>query len=245
MTTLTDHTSIYHPVEHAIISRWLKTPALVSVVGITLEEEYDKLVFPDDEDEAFTGISWEESDHIRLREPQDGGYVGLGDIENAVARLVLEGIQGRLPQWGTGDGQGGIYLARSITPKTPRKVDTFPQHLCTINWANSGPGFSWPEAYYVTYLPLYDKFVVTASQDSAELYGYEDLAIGHFEADIEVTDGSKQVLLDWWRHHGDNYRETPWEELFSTGLLDETEVYSLRDEIWPEKTDDETAIDTK
>jgi hypothetical protein len=45
-----------------------------------------------------------------------------------------------------------------------------PQLVCTINWADSGPGFSWPESYHVTYLPGFDKFVITASTDGL-MYG--------------------------------------------------------------------------
>jgi hypothetical protein len=32
-----------------------------------------------------------------------------------------------------------------------------PQLLFSINWATSGPGFEWPEAYYVTYVPGLEK----------------------------------------------------------------------------------------
>ena len=40
-----------------------------------------------------------------------------------------------------------------------------PKLLFSINWATSGPGFEWPEAYYVTYIPGLEKYVFTASRD--------------------------------------------------------------------------------
>jgi hypothetical protein len=34
-----------------------------------------------------------------------------------------------------------------------RKVELWPRHLLTINWADSAPGVSWPVAYKATYVP--------------------------------------------------------------------------------------------
>lgn len=46
-----------------------------------------------------------------------------------------------------------------------------PELVCCINWADSGPGYSWPESYYVTYLPGLEKYIVTASLDSPDVWG--------------------------------------------------------------------------
>ena len=73
---------------------------------------------------------------------------------------------------------GEVKLARKV--KEPSQLPSrilLPKHLFTINWANSAPGLSWPEAYYVTQLPGWDVYIVTASQDTDEIYGYEDFAI--------------------------------------------------------------------
>jgi hypothetical protein len=78
-------------------------------------------------------------------------------LENAVARLVLEGIQDRLPQWATGDKEGNVIFARNILPKTNRKLSFAPQCLFGINWANSGPGFSRPKSItLLTFLSTID-----------------------------------------------------------------------------------------
>ena len=49
-----------------------------------------------------------------------------------------------------------------------------PKLLFSINWATSGPGYEWPEAYYVTYVPGLEKYVFTASRDGADAFGCED-----------------------------------------------------------------------
>jgi len=123
-------------------------------------------------------------------------------LENAVARLVLEGIQDRLPQWATRDKEGDVIFGWNILPKTNRKLSFAPQCLFGINWANSGPGFSWPEEYYLAYVPLYDRFVVTASQDSPDVYGYTDIAIGHFADNISdvISAAGEQIRNNWSEH---------------------------------------------
>ena len=49
-----------------------------------------------------------------------------------------------------------------------------PELLFCVNWADSAPGISWPEAYYVTFIPGLDHYVVTASRDSRDLFGCTD-----------------------------------------------------------------------
>lgn len=69
-----------------------------------------------------------------------------------------------------------------------------PQYLFTLNWADSGPGFSWPGAYYTTWVPSYERFVVTYSADSPEVWGYADIAIGQFGVKEALKDGSHRLI---------------------------------------------------
>jgi hypothetical protein len=92
-------------------------------------------------------------------------------------------------------------LSESITaPARPildrrahRKVELSPRHLLTINWADSGPGFSWPVAYYAVYVPGFDRTVVTASGDSPETFGACDVAVGHFGPEEILLQGSGAI----------------------------------------------------
>jgi hypothetical protein len=88
----------------------------------------------------------------------------------AVAQILLHHVQGMLPQWASvGDT---VRLNRKAHKRHKDARLAFnPQLVCTINWADSGPGFSWPEAYHVTYLPGFDKFVITASRDGPDAWG--------------------------------------------------------------------------
>jgi hypothetical protein len=87
----------------------------------------------------------------------------------AVAQILLHHVQGALPQWASVSG-GTIQLNRNEHKRHKDARLAFnPQLVCTINWADSGPGFSWPESYYVTYLPGFDKFVITASRDGPDV----------------------------------------------------------------------------
>jgi hypothetical protein len=53
-----------------------------------------------------------------------------------------------------------------------------------INWADSGPGLSWPADYNLVWLPTYDRFVLTYSADSPDAFGYCDFALGTVAAEI-------------------------------------------------------------
>ena len=88
-------------------------------------------------------------------------------IDAAVAFIVLKRAEHRLPQWSAIRGNELIVARkhRDASKVPNRKVVPQPRHLFTINWADSGSGFSWPVAYYLTWLPYYDRHVVTASAD--------------------------------------------------------------------------------
>jgi hypothetical protein len=69
-------------------------------------------------------------------------------VDAATATIVLRSIEHRLPNWGDWSRETGTLLARPSRPrKNSRKLHLVPRHLFTINWANSGPGFSWPNQY--------------------------------------------------------------------------------------------------
>ena len=200
---------LFHPIEHAYISDLLGLPRPAGTEEIELNADYSK----------------EADKHPTVIYPERGIHAWENEIDdacsNAVARLVLSNIQGRLPQWGTVNAQGEVVLARKRGAVRRQAVSLMPQYLFTINWGDSGPGFSWPEAYYATYVPFYDVYVVTLSQDSPDCYGYADLAMGHFAPAEPVIDGARRVITGQWRTQFGHDRELRWAYLFGTGLVDE------------------------
>jgi hypothetical protein len=159
-------------------------------------------------------------------------------IAIAVAQIILHHVQATLPQWSSGSG-GTVDLNRKEYKRHKDARLTFnPQLVCTINWADSGRGFSWPESYHVTYLPGFDKFVITASRDGADAWGCADHAIGVAEGSLGPIEAAKQAITEFWRTQLNGPR---WAYLFDEGLIDSKTANVWADEVWcpPEEEPDE------
>jgi hypothetical protein len=170
----------------------------------------------------------------------EGRASGYSESDAAVAAIVLERIQARLPQWSSvkllDDEESVITEARKIKARrAKRTIELIPQFLLQINWADSGPGFSWPVSYHVTWVPIYEQYVVTQSADCPDAFGYCDFAIGCFpETKNFVAEAAKQVKADW-EEQRDQYCQSSWAYLFDNGLVDQATALRFRDEIWPEE----------
>jgi len=117
-------------------------------------------------------------------------------LENAVARICLEPIANELPQWAA-IRNGSIERGRPLTRLTLRDRNLAPLHLLTINWGDSGPGFSWPEAYYATWLPGYEVTIMSASADSPDAHGYCDRAVGWFNGAFDRQKAAEAIAAYW------------------------------------------------
>jgi len=91
---------------------------------------------------------------------------------------VLEAIEDRLPCCWNGDEL--IYARRYREPdqKPRRRAALLPNLLFAIDWTMSAPGFSWPVSYHLVWTPIYERFVVTASADCPDAFGYADFVLG-------------------------------------------------------------------
>jgi hypothetical protein len=207
---------LFTPDEHAILAQWFEVapPPVARHIG---------------PDAAVSRLGFEE-------EP---GRYRL--IDAAVAFIVLEGVEIRLPQWAAST-RNGVILGREHRDGTNvpvRKIVLQPQHLFTINWADSGPGFSWPVAYYVAWLPYYDRFVVTASADCPDAFGYCDFGLGAFDIDTPIKEGAKKIICADWSDQNTTCEQPRWENLFSTGLISKSEANAWAEEVWPSNRGDE------
>ena len=210
---------LFHPVEHAIICKWL---------GLELPESSSNI-------NIFTpGLP----DGVVGPERDMGGELSEFTISNAVARIVLSVVQQRLPQW-SAHGVDGIVYGRYPFKKHSGKINVLPQFLFGINWASTAPGFSWPVDYYVGFLPCYDVYVVTASADSPDAFGYNDLALGHFDAEEDLLTGSERVIGEDWQHQFDEWDQQRWENLWNTGLITGDRAVGLADSVWGKTTQEE------
>jgi hypothetical protein len=133
-------------------------------------------------------------------------------LQIAVARVLLNPIQASLPQWAAVRESGEVLLNRKEIQRHPQAVRLTlePQLVCCINWADSGPGYSWPESYHVTYIPGLEKFIVTSSRDGADAFGCADHALGWgsvAEGELLVA---KRIIQGFWEHQRNEWDQERW-----------------------------------
>lgn len=206
--------SMYAPIEQAILA------------------EYFGLCIPNLDDE----LDWWEVDpqHPQCIKLEPDAWDGSDQdkaIANAVARIALARVQKSLPQFAI-CGPNSIEFGRDITNAPSRQVEVMSRHLFTIDWAMTAPGISWPEAYYLTWLPGVDRWLVTSSRDTPEVGGYCDLALGYFGSDKEPLEGAGLVIGDYWCDQYINYDQQRWELFFEAGLVSIEMASEWADEVW-------------
>jgi hypothetical protein len=215
---MSNHFGVFHPVEHAILSDWLGVERPDFAKAIDIWDEVESYDDPPTED------------CIRLR-PQSFGPEEEA-VANAVARLVLQWVQTRLPQWVELSTKGELILGRAYEKAVPRSVRLMPQFLLEINWATGWMGMTWPEAYHVTYLPYYHRLVVTCSRDSDD-GGYADNALGHFDAESPLMDECKHIITQKWTRAKEN-GQPHWSEFLREGSTGEEDAYAWAGTVWPQ-----------
>jgi hypothetical protein len=212
---------LFSPDEHAVLADWLGVRPPKVAKGIDPADAMARLGFE------------KEPGHYRL-------------IDAVVAFIVLENAEKRLPGWSALRADGSFVCARAYRDdqKAPnRNVLLQSRQLFTINWADSGPGFSWPVAYYITWLPRYDRFVITASADCPDGFGYCDFAIGAFGSNTPVKEGARRVVCGDWHDQWSAWEQQRWAYLFNTGLISHEEANAWREEVWPIEPDEDDAED--
>ena len=159
-------------------------------------------------------------------------------VAHAVATLALSRVQERLPQCGVVNDQGRLTLTRQAFPRWRADIVVLPQFLFMINWADSAPGISWPESYFATYLPVFDRFIVTASQDCPDMRGVTDLAIGSFAADRDLVTGAREVISAWWAMQRDHDQDR-FAYVWSEGRVALEQANHWADTVWETSEDED------
>ena len=152
----------------------------------------------------------------------------------AVAQILLRNIQSRLPNSGVVDEYGSVSLTRNIDKKnklSSSKIAFIPRLIFSINWANTGPGTSWPEQYRITYVPDYEEYIVTASSDSQDYYhGVSgDIALGISGDTIEDM---RSVIIGHWNELKLEYEQLEFVEILQEGLVHNDEINKWKEEVW-------------
>jgi len=160
-----------------------------------------------------------------------------------VGAFAVRDIQERLPNTGICRNEG-VVLTRPIQKnRRSGKVAGAVRFLFGINWADSGPGFSWPADYHLIWLPGFDRWVLTYSADSPDAMGYCDFALGRVGPEEEWRASVREILVADWRFQYSEWDQAPWAYLWRTGMVPEEEALQWRAEAWEGHEDiaDETS----
>lgn len=215
-------TGVYFtPREHAILAEYLKLQHLrpKEAEDPTLLEPID----PETWDESTQGIGV----------PPPSEYRDLAtNLQAAVANICLS-TASDLPQWAISRKEGEIFFGRPLKKPGDRPARILlPQTVGRINWATSGPGISWPEKYYLTRIPHYECWILTASQETSEVTGYLDWAVHHTPGDLQPKEAADQSLLVYWSDCA-QLKQPPFESIEQAGLLSRRELTAIAELVWP------------
>jgi hypothetical protein len=150
---------------------------------------------------------------------------------NALARMVFSGFEDQLPEF-VWSRDGVIFTSR---PERGRKRFD-PQRLFQINWATSGPGFTWPEVYYLCWLPVLERWVVVSARDSPDVDGYCDRLVGHFSGCEELAVETGHVIEQYWLCLQAD-QQARFEEVTEFSPL--VDAHAIADRVWEDCEDEE------
>src|SRR4029077_4316549 len=95
----------------------------------------------------------------------------------------------------------------------------------------------------LVWTPIYERFVVTASADCPDAFGYADFALGHFGRHENVGQSVIRIIKLDWIMQRDECSQERWETLLRTGLIKEAAVEALADQVWSRDSDEEDLDD--
>jgi hypothetical protein len=167
--------------------------------------------------------------------------VGVGDLAapaflaraSETAMIAVNVVQAELPRL-TATAPEAQARARSAHAPRDTPVPLVSRRLFEIHWGATAASFAWPEAYRLTYFPSYDRFVVTASQDSTEPHGVCDEAIGWFDAGVEPIHASGVIVRRWWSSMVEECDEAHWQGISAAGLVSASDAWAWAGMIWHE-----------
>jgi hypothetical protein len=207
--------TLFTPVEHAVLGRWFDVEPQPEAAGIDPESAVAELGF--------------------LARPAEIDSL----FDAAVAHILLESVEQKLPQWAAvaprGSKESRILFARDYRDpdgKPLRKISLASRSLFTINWADSGPGYSWPVEYRLQWVPFYERWVVTASADSPDAHGYCDFALGSFGRDEAIEKSVGEIIKADWTEQFSKYGQHRWTYLLGVGLISKKTANKWADEVW-------------
>lgn len=156
-----------------------------------------------------------------------------------IASLVLNAIRHRLPGEETIDPAEQISQqpSQDLKKNSWRRVELLPRFLCSLNWESRGPDACWPVDYYATWLPGYRRWIVTGSSDAPEYWGVYDVALGWFDDDKPLLEGTRGVLSADWRTAQKLYTPATSQFVGKAGAVDALTAERWLTGVRPERAD--------
>ena len=109
-----------------------------------------------------------------------------------------------------------------------------PQHLFSIDWSDGHMCAPSGEcAYFIVPVPAFRKRVVVLSAPTTEMFGYFDVAIGHFTHDQLVPDAASAVLVKHWERLRELEMDRP-QLLLRKGFVSSSTVWEWVESVWSE-----------
>jgi hypothetical protein len=206
-----DQDGLFTDIEHAVLAKWFRQRKPAAAARVRF-------------DDALADLGFE------------GPCEPYSQASAAVAHVVLEAIEERLPVWACWKGDKLIKARSYREPhqKPQRRTALLPSELFAINWASSGPGFDWPIQYHLVWTPIYERFVVTASADCPDHFGYSDFALGHFGREDNIGQSVIRIIRRDWTMQRKECSQERWETLLRTGLVKQDAVEAVANQVWPQ-----------
>lgn len=156
----------------------------------------------------------------------------LNKADVAIAQLVLHSVRRRLPNSGVRQKMDDRATGRSLANPLESGLSLLPWHMLTVGWTCNGSSHSIAEAYYLAWLPYYDRYVVTASRDTSECWGYYDAALGDFSRSVDPMRNLQCIISDWWTFQAYRYRRARWRYVFRSGLVSSETAHGWAEGVW-------------
>jgi hypothetical protein len=86
---------------------------------------------------------------------------------------------------------------------------------------------------HLIWIPGYERYAVTASADSPDMYGYCDFALGSFENGRPVIDAVGEIIKRDWAEQREDHGRDHRELFLGGGLIDRATAERWAAEVWP------------
>ncbi len=115
----------------------------------------------------------------------------------------------------------------------PRGLPPDAEFIVEVNWASSGSGIDWPEAYFIAPDASAEYWVLWArNEDDPFLAGHDTYPIAWCESDLPLAEAALDLLGMFWQSMRDRYEWRRFELGMRFGLLDRSKTDSVAGVVW-------------